>query len=187
MFGLTTTRRLGAELAAVKAETDRQRRRAETAEGHAATAVFNRKQVLRQLADADADNRRLAGRNLELGKRISTLTEADPEYAAGLERRVTRLRTVGKRILAAYKAERQRADRLVSYLDDGDLRAIKTWEQRIEAHNGWKPGADPTTRPIDGAPGRPTHPAVELRRALERCRALEARLTVAEGRKRVAS
>lgn len=187
MFGITTTRRMRAELAAVKAETGRQRHRAETAEEHAATAVFNRKQVLRQLADADADNRRLAGRNLELGRRISQLAEADPEYAAALERRVARLRKVGARILTAYKTERQRADRLSSYLDDGDLKAIKTWEKRVETHDAWTPNADLEKRPVDGAGARPMHPAIELRRALERCRALEARLSRAEGRKRVAS
>jgi hypothetical protein len=52
MLGLTTTRRLRTELAAAKAETDRQRERAETAEKNAATAVFNRRQALRQLAEA---------------------------------------------------------------------------------------------------------------------------------------
>lgn len=141
----------------------------------------------RKFADADADNRRLAGRNLELGKRISQLAEADPEYAAALERRITRLRTVGARILTAYTAEKQRADRLSSYLDDGDLKAIKTWEKRAEAHDAWTPNADLEKRPIDGAGARPTHPAVELRRAQERCRSLEARLARAEDRKRVPS
>lgn len=82
------------------------------------TAVFNREQVLRQNAELDAANRRLAGRNLALGERISKLTEADPEYAAALENRVARLRTVGQRILAAYRAEKKRADRLQARLDD---------------------------------------------------------------------
>jgi hypothetical protein len=107
-----------AELAAAKAETDRQRRRAKTAESHAATAVFNRKQVLRQNADLDAANRRLEGRNLELGRRISQLTEADPEYAARLEQRITRLRHVAARILAKATTETRRADLLQARLDD---------------------------------------------------------------------
>lgn len=187
MFGITTTRRLRAEVAAFKAETDRQRRRAEAAVSRAITAEFNRGQMLQQLADADADNRRLAGRDLELGRRISQLAEADPEYAASLERRVARLRAVGARILAAYTVEKQRADRLSSYLDDGDLKAIKTWEKRVETHDAWTPNADLEKRPVDGAGARPMHPAIELRRALERCRALEARLARAEDRKRVAS
>lgn len=117
MFGLTTTRRLRTELAAAKAETNRQRERAERAEEGRATAEFNREQILRQLAAADAANRRLAGRNLELGNRLSALTEADPAYTAQLERRINRLRTVGKRILAAYGAQKQHADRLQQRLD----------------------------------------------------------------------
>ncbi|PWG13939.1 hypothetical protein DF268_08730 [Streptomyces sp. V2] len=59
----------------------------------------------------------MAGRNLELGRRLSTLAEADPEYTAALDRRVTRLRTVGTRLLAALTAEQHRADRLQVRLD----------------------------------------------------------------------
>ncbi|WP_171108654.1 MULTISPECIES: hypothetical protein [unclassified Streptomyces] len=118
MFGLTTTRRLRAELAAARAETDRQRRRAETAEGNLATAVYNRKQVLKQNAEMDATNRRLNGRLLELGRRNARLIESDPEYAAQLEQRVARLQKVGARILAAWHAERRRANHLQARLDD---------------------------------------------------------------------
>lgn len=155
------------------------------ARGRADTAHFNRQQVLVQNAALDADNRRLEGRLLELGRRLTRLAEADPEYAAKLEQRVARLRQVGARILAAYGAEKQRADRFASYLDDGDRKAIKVWEQRVKAHDAWTPNADPEKRPIDGASARPTHPAVELRRAQERCRLLQAQID-AYG-KRVAS
>lgn len=136
MFGLTTTRRLRAEVADAKAETRRQRQRAETAEQTAATAEYNRGQLLRQLADADAANRRLEGRVLELGRRLTKLAEADPEYAATLEQRVTRLRRVGARILAAYTAEKKRADRLQAELDDAlglnhpDIQAGRNWQSR---------------------------------------------------------
>lgn len=136
MFGLTTTRRLRAEVAAAKAETRRQRQRAETAEQAAATAVYNRGQLLRQLAEADATNRRLEGRVLELGRRLTKLAEADPEYAVVLERRVTRLRRVGARILAAYTAEKKRADRLQAELDDAlglnhpDIADGRNWQSR---------------------------------------------------------
>jgi hypothetical protein len=58
------------ETAALKAEANRQRRRAETAEQHAVTAEYNRGQLLRQLADADAANRRLEGRITELTRRV---------------------------------------------------------------------------------------------------------------------
>ena len=70
MFGLTTTRRFRAEVADAKAEARRQRQRAETAEQAAATAEYNRGQLLHQLAEADATNRRLEGRITELTKRV---------------------------------------------------------------------------------------------------------------------
>jgi predicted RNase H-like nuclease (RuvC/YqgF family) len=134
MFGITTTRRLRAELAIAKAETDRQRDRAEKAEAAAATAKYNRGQALSQLAAADAANRRLHDRNLELGRRISALTESDPEYAARLERRVARLRLAGKRIFAAYGAQKKRADRLQQRLDD----ACGLNAPAVLAGSGWQ-------------------------------------------------
>lgn len=135
MFGLTTTRRLRTELAAAKAETDRQRERAETAEAATKTAQYNRGQVIAQLAEADAANRRLSGRNLELGRKASVLTESDPEYAAQLERRVARLRRIVSGLLAERDTERKRADRLQSRLDD----AVGLG-RRIEDSRPWQPG-----------------------------------------------
>lgn len=126
-----------------RAEADRQRRRADTAAQHEATAVFNRTQVLKQNADADATNRRLHARNLELGRRLSALTESDPEYAASLERRVERLKHVGFRVLAAYHAEKQRADRLQAQWDDllglnkPEVAAGETWQERRELKMRW--------------------------------------------------
>jgi hypothetical protein len=61
--------------------------------------------------------KRLYDRNLELGRRISRLTEADPEYAARLEQRIERLQRVGARLLAAASEERRRADRVQKRLD----------------------------------------------------------------------
>jgi hypothetical protein len=182
MFGFTTTRRLNAELAAAKAETNRQRDRADKFEKRADTAVFNRQQIARQLVQADADNRRLAGRNLELGRLVSALRESDPEHAAALERRITRLRKVGARILTAYGKEKERADHLATTASPEDIEA---WEARAKAHDTWLTPRDLEARPVDGASARPTHPATDLRRALERCRELERRLTQVEGRKGV--
>ncbi|MFJ8538114.1 hypothetical protein [Streptomyces sp. NPDC093591] len=136
MFGLTTTRRLRAEVAAAKAETDRQRERAEKAVKAEATAKFNRQQALDQLAAADAANRRLHGRNLELGQRISKLTEADPEYAAQLERRVARLRRIVSQLLADRRTETKRADGLQRRLDD----AVGLTPRGIEDSRQWQPG-----------------------------------------------
>jgi hypothetical protein len=136
MFGLTTTRRLRAELTAAKAETDRQRERAEKAIEAKETAETNRAQVLRQNADQDTANRRLHDRNLELGRRISRLTEADPEYATALEQRVARLKKVAGRLAAAVVAERQRASSVQKQMDTFlglDAAAIAdgaTWQDR---------------------------------------------------------
>lgn len=185
-----TRRRHQAELAALRSQYDALRERCKIAEKNEATERAERRTITRQHAELDAANRRLANRNLELGRRISLLSESDPEYAGRLEQRVTRLRQVAARILAAYTAEKRRADRYVSYLDSGDLKAIKQWETRVQAHDAWVPPVSQDAiegRPTDGGSGRPTHPAVELRRTQQRCRELEARLTVAEGRKRVAS
>jgi hypothetical protein len=118
MFGLTTTRRLRTEVAAAEHETARQRRRAETAEGRASTAVFNRKQALQQNAELDAANRRLEARNLELGRRLAMLTEADPDYTASLERRLARALKSCARWMDATWVEARHADRLQQRLDD---------------------------------------------------------------------
>jgi len=118
MFGLVTRRRHNAELAAARAEADRIRAERDATVSKLATAIYNREQVLRQNAEQDAVNRRLHGRNLELGRRLSAVREADPEYAASLERRLDRALTACARYLAAYHAERRRTDRLHARLDD---------------------------------------------------------------------
>jgi chromosome segregation ATPase len=126
-----TRRRYEDELAAAKHEIRRQRERAEAAEERAETAEFNREQILQQLAstedkrrrlarwlaDEKTANRRLHDRNLELGRRVSVLAESDLEYAAHLERRVARLKKVGKRIVAAWAREQRRANHLQERLD----------------------------------------------------------------------
>ncbi|WP_406156896.1 hypothetical protein [Streptomyces canus] len=152
MLGLTTTRRHRRELAVAKAETDRQRGRAETALAKAATARYNRGQALSQLADANARNRRLWGRNLELGRRIGQLAEADPEYAARLERRVSRLLTVTARLFLAHRAEKARADHLQARLDDvfglntSPITKGATWQDRRETRMKYdKPTAEEAT------------------------------------------
>jgi formate dehydrogenase maturation protein FdhE len=136
MFGITTARRLRAELAAEKAETARQRKRAEVAEGRALTAEFNRGQALRQNADLDAANRRLMGRNIELGRRLAALAEADPEYAAALEQRIERLKKVGTRVLNAWNSELLRANHLQARLDD----AVGLGSARPLDSSNWQPG-----------------------------------------------
>jgi len=111
MFGLVTRRRHEQELDAAKAETARQRRAAEAATSRAITAEFNRDQILRQLAEADATNRRIDGRNKALNERITALTESNPECLADLEKQLAAARE-------ELTAEKQRGDRLQERLDD---------------------------------------------------------------------
>lgn len=135
MFGLTTTRRLRAELALAKQETDRQRERAENAEADAETAKYNRRQALDQLAAADSANRVLHTRLKQTAPTGDT---------ARLERRIARLREASKRILAAHAQEKKRADHLQRRLDDavglhhgGHIRDSRQYQPGYE-----KPKAD---------------------------------------------
>jgi uncharacterized protein (DUF3084 family) len=90
-FKTSRERQLEAELDAVKADRERIRGERNQFKQDRDTARYNREQALRQLAEADATNRRAHERNLELGRRISQLTESDPEYAAQLEGQVAEL------------------------------------------------------------------------------------------------
>jgi chromosome segregation ATPase len=127
-----TRRRHEEELAAAKAEIQRQRRRANDAEDRANTAEFNRAQILRQLAEADATNRRLSGRNLELGERLTALAESDPEYAADLETQLAEARE-------ALAVETKRAEHLQRRLDD----AVGLSAKGIADSSRWQPGYKP--------------------------------------------
>lgn len=158
-------RRHREELAAARAETARLRGERDEALKQRKTAVFNREQILRQLAGEEAANVRLHGRILELGRRNSELTESDPEYAAQLERRVARLLKVGARLYAGGHAEKLRADHLQKRLDDaareaadGEWRGrarraekrVKHLEKELDNALGMPPGGL-----LDSAPWQP--------------------------------
>ena len=148
MFGLTTTRRHRVELAATRAETNRQRARAEAALKDKGTAEFNREQVLAQKAELHAANTRLAGRNKALGERLLAADVAagfNPVQAKLTAERIARLaRAVAKarreaaeaRSSSAADAERKRADALQQRLDHAvgldhpELDLGKEWQER---------------------------------------------------------
>ncbi|MFJ8145996.1 hypothetical protein ACIQ6R_13080 [Streptomyces sp. NPDC096048] len=117
-----TRRRHNAEITALRSYTDALRERCKTAEENERAERAARRTITRQHAELDAANRRLAGRNEELGKRISALSESDPEYAADLEKQLAE--------------EKQRADRLQARLDDalglndGAVEAGRHWQHR---------------------------------------------------------
>ncbi|MFB6955522.1 hypothetical protein ACFCYB_00445 [Streptomyces sp. NPDC056309] len=148
MFGLITRRRHEQELTEVRARADqfraerddaRTERDAFRAAQQIAARQYDEVEAKRRrlagwLAEADAANRRLKGRVLELGRRNNALGESDPEYAASLERRIGRLKRVGIRILAAYRAEKHRADRLQDQLDD----ALGLNDPRVDNGQHWQ-------------------------------------------------
>lgn len=175
MFGLTTTRRLRAELAAAKAETDRQRVRAETAEGHAATAVHNRKQILVQNAEQDATNRRLAGRVRELTRRLEDTTEG--VYVAQLENRIRALaKGTGRWMLAVWSRDR-RINLLQQQLDTTRTTLVASQARVAELHEQLtKAEAQIDPRPIHGGARYP-QPSNELRAAKAHAAALDRRLS----------
>jgi hypothetical protein len=122
-------RRAEAELDAVKADRERIRsERTQFAEDRD-VAIRNREQILLQLMEADATNRRLNGRVLELGRRITALSEADPEHLAAMERELSAAR-------AEAAAEKRRADRLQERLND----AVGLNDPKILAGPYWGTG-----------------------------------------------
>jgi predicted ArsR family transcriptional regulator len=106
------------------------------------SALAAARTAARQLVEADAANRRLHDRNLELGRRVTALAESDMDYAAQLERRVARLKRVGKRIVAAWWRERRRAERLQERLDD----AVGLSTTIVDSGR-WQPGYKPAPKP----------------------------------------
>lgn len=136
MFGLITRRRHGEELNAAKAEIQRQRRRAETAEDNLATALYNRDQVLKQNRDLDAATQRLHGRVEELKQRLDTRPASENADVARLEKRIARLRRIVSRLLEESRRDRRRADHLQKRLDD----AVGLSPGRIAKSDQWQPG-----------------------------------------------
>lgn len=126
----------------------------------------------RQFAEADAANRRLEGRLIELGRRLSRLAESDPEYAAQLERRVQRLTRGASRYLAAYWKARAEIRDLTTRLGRAtegliDLRGrLSAAEERARKAEALLETAG--ARPIDGAPAHRADEAARLRAELHR-------------------
>lgn len=166
MLGLTTTRRLHREITDLKARINQLRAERDTARQERDTAAYTRAQVLRQLAEADAANRRLAGRNAELTRRLEQHDDyAEAAYAMELERRLERLARGTARWMAALWAERTESSRLARQLDRADRRVRDlTYEIRGVG------------RHVDGGSVRPLTPSQELQRARAHARALEERL-----------
>lgn len=159
-------RRERREIAELKARLERLRAERDTARQERDTATYNRSQVLRQLAETDAANRRLNGHNRALLERLKQREDyAEAEYAVQLERRLERLTRGTARWMAALWAERTESARLARQLDRADRRVRDlTYEIRSAG------------RHVDGGSVRPLTPSQELQQARAHARALEERL-----------
>lgn len=192
------------EIAELKAEANRLRGEQDKALKARDTAVFNRQQAIEQNTKLDAELAAAHKRLAAYGGRRSVpdvLEEHDVHRKAladalGDQRRhlnwdqliadVVRLHKAAAAWRADYEAEKLRAEQLEGPVNEADSKIASEWGARVRAHDRWKscPGGEGL---IEGGSRRPTHPAVELRRTQERCRALEARLALAEGRPRTVS
>lgn len=148
MFGITT-RRLRADLAAARAETDRQRARATKAEKAEATAKFNREQVLAQNAELHTANTRLAGRNKALGERLAEAQVANGFNPVAAKKTADRIAVLQKAAAAGReeaalaraeaKRERKRREELQKKYDEavgmppGGLLDSAVWQPGYEA------------------------------------------------------
>ena len=177
------------ETAMWKAEADRQRQRAERAEATAATEVRARRRISEMYSDLFDELERVTGRNAVLCAQVETAksTVFDDEKAQLAASRIARLAKAVARARAEAAAEKLRADKAETTLGNDDGKAIEAWERQAAAHEAWKAPFDRDKRPISGGTCRPTHPAIVLQRALARCRALEVRLSRAEGRRKPAA
>ncbi|HEY8985703.1 MAG TPA: hypothetical protein VIU15_39795 [Streptomyces sp.] len=120
----------------------------------------------RRVVDTEVRHDEVEAERRRLAKLLNEAGDLSARFVAELADARTRL--------ARHEARQPLAD------PDADITA---WEKAVAAHATWTQSGD--VRLIEGGSLRPTHPALILRRALERCRALEARLAVAEGRKGV--
>lgn len=128
----TSKRRLREENADLRAQLDRMRQRAETAERTAETEQHSRSIMARQVCEADAANRRLHGRNQHLTEQLETAREAAADGALDeMGHRLDR----ALRACARYRAEgaEDRAAAMTAHQDAKDARA-ELARARVEGH-----------------------------------------------------
>ncbi len=121
--------RAEAELLAVEADRERLRGERDQFLDDRNAAQAAARTAAEKFAEADATNRRLAGRVEELGRRNSTLAESDPDHLADLEQQLANVR----RELAA---EKKRVERLQRRYDD----AVGLTSSGIRDSSVWQPG-----------------------------------------------
>ena len=159
MFGLITTRRYREDLAAARAETDRQRERAETAEKAQSTAEFNRGQAVRQFDNADEQ-----------------LVIARKRLADYEQQRL--VPDVHRKALADALGEQKRDltwEQLIAETAHLGQRLGKANERLLDTAKKLRLARD-DSKPMEGGQIRPATPSAELRQARDQARALHERL-----------
>jgi hypothetical protein len=141
---IVSRRRHEADLAAAKAETARQRERADRAEDNAKTWRAAQQVAARQFSEADAANKRLAGWNTALATRLETAQVGGgfdqagacrtAERIARLQKAVARARTEAAEERAARTALQKQWDGVFGLDDDPAIAAGTGWQDRREHH-----------------------------------------------------
>lgn len=113
---------LQADLAAARAEANRQRERADKADARAETEIEARRTITRQHAELDATNTRLEGRNKALGERLAEAQVANGFNPVAARRTAERIATLqkaaaeGRDEAAKARAEAKRERKYVAHL-----------------------------------------------------------------------
>lgn len=113
---------LQADLAAARAEANRQRERAEKADARAETEIEARRTITRQHGELDAANTRLTSRNKALGNQLAAAQAAngfDPVKARRTAERIAALQKAaaeGRDEAAKARAEAKRERKYVAHL-----------------------------------------------------------------------
>lgn len=138
-------RRYRTDLAAARAETNRQRERAEKAEGIARTEVEARRTITRQNSELDAANIRLTGHVQALGKRL-----LEAQVAAGFN--PVAAKKTAERIAALQKAAAEGREEAVIARAEArrDRKRAEQLQKKFDEAVGLTPG-----RPRDSGPWQP--------------------------------
>lgn len=175
MFGLITRRRYLRDLAAERAETRRVKQVKDSFWRQRDEAMAAARTAAEKFVEADATNRRLAGRNVELTRRLEDTTEG--VYVAQLETRLRALaKGTGRWMLAVWSRDR-RIGILQQQLTVTRTNLVASQARVAELHEELRKAeaaADP--RPPEGGARRPGR-RDDLRAARDHAAALDRRLS----------
>ncbi|MFJ6073648.1 hypothetical protein ACIQFU_22875 [Streptomyces sp. NPDC093065] len=168
-------RRVEAELIAVKADRERLRGERDQFLEDRNVAKAAARTAAEKFVEADATNRRLAGRNSELTRRLED--SAEGAYVTQLETRLQALAKGAARWMLAVWSRDRRISILQQQLDATRTNLVASQARVAELHEELRKAeaaADP--RPPEGGARHP-RPSSELRAARDHAKALDRRLS----------